>query len=130
MTTVFVNGTFDILHPGHISLLEFAKSQGDYLIVGIDTDERVKSKKGPTRPVNNVDVRILMLSALRCVDKVVPFHTDEDLINLVKSCDIMVKGSDYAGKSVIGSTYAKKLIFFDLVNGHSTTNIIKRITDR
>ena len=130
MATVFVNGTFDILHPGHLSMLEFAREQGDYLIVGIDTDERVKSKKGPTRPINNVDVRIRMLSALRCVDEVVTFSTDEELIELVKSCDIMVKGSDYAGKSVIGSTYAKQLIFYDLIHGYSTTNIIKRITDR
>ena len=102
---VFVNGTFDLLHPGHISLLNYAKSLGNYVIVGIDTDDRVREKKGPTRPIYNQEDRGLMLVALSSVDEVRYFDSDESLEALVKSIkpDIMVVGSDWKDKSVIGS---------------------------
>ena len=131
-TKVFVNGTFDVLHSGHLALLNYAKSLGDYLIVGIDTDERVKEKKGPTRPVNTKEERSLMLINLKAVDEVRYFGTDEELENLVKSVepDIMVVGSDWKDKSVIGSYYAAKLIFFDRIDEYSTTKIIQSIIDR
>jgi rfaE bifunctional protein nucleotidyltransferase chain/domain len=132
MKTVFVNGTFDVLHRGHLELLNYAKSHGDYLVVGIDTDERVKEKKGLTRPVNSAEERALMLLNLKAVDDVRYFSTDEELENLVKSTkpDIMVVGSDWKDKSVIGSYYAAKLIFFDRIDEYSTTKIIQSIIDR
>ena len=132
MKKVFVNGTFDILHAGHLALLNYAKSLGDYLVVGIDTDGRVKEKKGPTRPVNSVEDRTLMLINLKAVDEVKHFGTDKELENLVKSVqpDIMIVGSDWKGKSVIGSYYASKLIFFDRIEEYATTKTIQSIIDR
>jgi D-beta-D-heptose 7-phosphate kinase/D-beta-D-heptose 1-phosphate adenosyltransferase len=101
---IFVNGTFDILHRGHLELLNYAKSLGDYLCVGIDTDDRVKEKKGPTRPIHNQDERKFFLENLKAVDEVKLFSSDEELEGLVKSFkpNIMVVGSDWKDKSVIG----------------------------
>lgn len=132
MKKIFVNGTFDILHPGHLALLNYAKLLGEYLIVGIDTDERVKQKKGPKRPVNGEDERALLLINLKSVDEVKFFSTDEQLENLVKSInpDIMVVGSDWKDKNIIGSRYAKKLIFFDRIDKYATTKIIQSIINR
>ena len=127
---VIVNGTFDILHVGHIKLLEYAKSLGVHLTVAIDTDRRIKTKKGLSRPINNEFERKTMLEALKSVDQVVVFDTDEELIDLVKNSDIMVKGSDYKGKSVIGETYCKKVIYYDRIEGYSTTQKIQDITHR
>lgn len=132
MKKIFVNGTFDVLHRGHLELLNYAKSLGDYLVVGIDTDERVKEKKGSTRPVNTKEERSFMLINLKSVDEVRYFSTDKELENLIKSVqpDIMVVGSDWKDKSVIGSYYASDLIFFDRIDGYSTTEIIQSIIDR
>ena len=130
MTKIIVNGTFDILHVGHLKLFEYAKSLGDHLTVAIDTDERIKSKKGPSRPVNNQYERKLMLEFLKPVDEVVVFGSDQELIDIIKQYDIMVKGSDYKGKSVIGETYCKQVIYFDRIEEYSTTKKIKSITDR
>jgi len=132
MKKVFVNGTFDILHAGHLALLNYAKSLGDYLVVGIDTDGRVKEKKGPTRPVNSVEDRTLMLINLKAVDEVKHFGTDEELENLVKSVqpDIMIVGSDYIDKKVIGSEYVKQLRFFNRIDEYSSTKIIQSIINR
>ena len=129
---VFVNGTFDVLHKGHLELLNYAKSLGDYLIVGIDTDERVREKKGKSRPVNSAEDRALMLVNLKAVDEVQYFSSDDELENLVKSIkpDIMIVGSDWKDKSVIGSYYAAKLIFFDRIDEYSSTKIIQSIIDR
>jgi rfaE bifunctional protein nucleotidyltransferase chain/domain len=132
MKKVFVNGTFDVLHRGHLELLRYAKSQGDYLIVGIDTDYRVKEKKGESRPINNAADRAFMLVNLKSVDEVKFFSTDKELEDLVKSVkpDIMIVGSDWKGKSVIGSYYSAELKFFDRIDGYSSTNIIQNIIDR
>lgn len=132
MKTVFVNGTFDVLHRGHLMLLNYAKSFGDYLIVGIDADSRVKEKKGKSRPVNTSRDREFMLLNLKSVDDVKIFGTDEELKNLVKSInpDIMIVGSDWKNKTVIGSCYCKELIFFDRINEYSSTKIIQSIIDR
>ena len=113
----FVNGCFDVLHIGHIRLFEFAKKHCDILVVGIDTDERVKELKGPDRPINNQDERAEFLMNLKNVDKVCFFSSDDGLTNLIKDTlpDIMIVGSDHRGKKVIGAEYAKELIFFERI---------------
>ena len=130
MKKIFVNGTFDILHLGHVALLEYARSLGDELTVGIDSDIRVKQLKGSDRPINEQRERALMLLSLKCVDKVMIFDTDEDLTELVSECDIMVKGSDYKNKPIIGQDVCKELVFFERLNGYSTTEKIKNIANR
>ena len=132
MKTIFVNGTFDLLHPGHVSLLSWAKSLGDYLVVGIDTDDRVREKKGSTRPIYNQTDRGIMLVSLSAVDEVRYFDSDESLENLVKEVkpDIIVVGSDWKGKTIIGSYYAAELKFFDRIEEYSTTKTIQSIIDR
>ena len=130
MNRVVVNGTFDILHSGHLALLNHARSLGDYLIVAIDSDQRVKKLKGLNRPINTQQERQEMLSNLRAVDEVKIFDTDQDLIDIISSADIMVKGSDYQNRSVIGRTYAKELVFFDRIDGFSTTQKIQDIVNR
>ena len=132
MKTIFVNGTFDLLHPGHVSLLNWAKSLGDYLVVGIDTDDRVKEKKGSTRPIYNQTDRGIMLVSLSAVDEVRYFDSDESLENLVKEVkpDIIVVGSDWKGKTIIGSYYAAELKFFDRIEEYATTKTIQSIIDR
>jgi len=132
MKTIFVNGTFDLLHPGHVSLLSWAKSLGDYLVVGIDTDNRVREKKGSTRPIYNQTDRGIMLVSLSAVDEVRYFDSDESLENLVKDVkpDIIVVGSDWKGKTIIGSYYAAELKFFDRIEEYATTKTIQCIIDR
>ena len=132
MKTIFVNGTFDLLHPGHVSLLSWAKSLGDYLVVGIDTDNRVREKKGSTRPIYNQTDRGIMLVSLSAVDEVRYFDSDESLENLVKEVkpDIIVVGSDWKGKTIIGSYYAAELKFFDRIEEYATTKTIQCIIDR
>ena len=127
MVTVWVNGCFDVLHRGHIELLSYAKSQGDRLIVGIDTDERVKASKGPSRPHNNLLDRMYFLESIRSVDKVVSYGTDEELeTHLLKNCvNIMVIGSDWKGKRVVGQDLCEKLVFFDRIGSYSTTKILE-----
>ena len=129
---VFVNGTFDILHRGHLELLNYAKSLGEYVVVGIDSDRRVRKMKGPNRPVNSADERGLMLVNLKSVDEVRFFSNDRELENMVKDVkpDVMVVGSDWKGKSVIGSYWAADLKFFDRIENYATTNTIQRIIDR
>jgi D-beta-D-heptose 7-phosphate kinase/D-beta-D-heptose 1-phosphate adenosyltransferase len=129
MKYIFVNGTFDILHTGHLSLLKYAKSLGS-VTVGIDSDQRVKLLKGPQRPINTQDERKEMLLALKYVDNVTIFNSDDELVQLVSACDIMVKGADYKNKPVIGQDSCKQIIFFDIIYGQSTTEKIKRITNR
>ena len=108
---IFVNGTFDLLHRGHLELLNYAKSLGDYLCVGIDTDDRVKEKKGVKRPIYNQNERKFFLENLKAVDEVRLFSNDSELEDFVKSVnpDIMVVGSYWKEKSVIGSYYAAEL---------------------
>ena len=129
---VFVNGTFDILHPGHIELLNTARGYGDYLLVAIDSDRRVSELKGASRPVNPQDTRRIILANLKAVDEVKLFDTDRELINIIRSYapDIMIVGSDYRDKRVIGSEYAGKLIFFERIDEYSTTNTIQNIGNR
>jgi len=129
MKKVFVNGTFDVLHVGHLALLNFAKTLGDHLIVGIDSDERVKDLKGKHRPINNVYERKVMLQNLKAVDEVAIFDTDEELIELIKQSDIMVKGGDYSNLPIIGKEYTT-VVLFERINGYSSTEKIQDIINR
>ena len=125
---VWTNGCFDILHRGHIELFRYAKSLGDELVVGIDTDEKVKLDKGKDRPINNLQDRMYMLQSIKYIDKVIPFDSTKDLEKTIKwyRPNIMVIGSDWKGKDVIGSFFTDKLVFFDRIEGYSTTNFLKR----
>jgi D-beta-D-heptose 7-phosphate kinase/D-beta-D-heptose 1-phosphate adenosyltransferase len=130
-TKVFVNGTFDILHVGHLALLEYAFNQGEMLTVAIDSDRRVQELKGSNRPINNQQDRKTMLKFLYMVDEVYVFDTDQELMELIKQhCDIMVKGSDYQGRPIIGSEYCKEIKFYERIEKYSTTEIIQRIANR
>lgn len=126
---VFTNGCFDILHVGHVKYLQEAKSYGDVLIVGLNSDSSVRELKGPTRPVNPQEDRAYILAALESVDYVVMF-SDETPYELIKNIapDILVKGGDYEGKSVVGAEFAGELRLVQFVDGKSTTATISRIT--
>jgi len=133
MKTVMVNGTFDILHPGHVALLNTARSYGDALVVAIDTDRRVRELKGPDRPINNQIFRRIMLSNLKAVDIVELFDSKEELIELMKRYqpDVYVKGSDW--KHDTKSTahqYCKEVIYYDRIEEYSSTRIIESIANR
>lgn len=133
MTTVMVNGTFDVLHPGHIALLNTARSYGDYLIVAIDTDRRVKELKGEQRPINNQNDRRIMLANLKAVDIVEIFDSKEELIMLMERYkpDVYVKGSDWKHDSKsTAHQYCKEVIYYDRIEEYSSTKIIQSIIDR
>jgi D-beta-D-heptose 7-phosphate kinase/D-beta-D-heptose 1-phosphate adenosyltransferase len=130
MKRIVVNGTFDILHSGHLALLNHARSLGDYLVVAIDSDRRVQELKGANRPINTQAERQELLSNLRAVDEVRIFDSDQELVDIIAGCAIMVKGSDYEGKTIVGQDVCKELIFFKLKNGYSTTNKIQDIISR
>lgn len=128
---VFTNGCFDILHAGHVMYLQKAAECGDVLIVGVNSDESIRRLKGSNRPVNTLKDRLAVLAGLQSVDYIVPFSEDtpEELIQTIKP-DVLVKGSDYEGKSIAGADYVKAqggaVVLIPLLEGHSTTNIIKK----
>jgi len=133
MKKVIVNGTFDILHLGHLRLLEYARSFPDsYVYVLIDSDRRVKEIKGPDRPVHNEYERSSFLFALKAVDRVDVFDTDQELVDYIKNYapDVMVKGSDYRNKPIIGAEFCKQIKFYDRLERYSTTNKIQDIINR
>jgi len=125
---VFTNGCFDILHVGHVKYLQIAKSFGDLLIVGLNSDASVSRLKGPTRPINTAEDRAYLLAALEAVDFVVPFSEDTpyELIKMIEP-DVLVKGGDYEGKTVVGTEFAGELKLVDFVDGKSTTKTIQKI---
>jgi D-beta-D-heptose 7-phosphate kinase / D-beta-D-heptose 1-phosphate adenosyltransferase len=125
---IFTNGCFDLLHSGHVKYLEKAKSFGDILIVGINSDRSVAALKGDGRPINNENDRAYILAALEVVDFVVIFDEDTPY-NLIKSIqpNILVKGGDYKGKEVIGQSLVKELKIVDYIKNKSTTKTINRI---
>ena len=126
---VFTNGCFDILHLGHIKYLQKAKALGDILIVGVNSNESVKRLKGESRPINDEFDRAYLLASLEVVDYVVVFSEDTpyELIDRIKP-DILVKGADYKGKEVVGSDIVDEVKLIDFIDGKSTTNIIKRMS--
>ena len=128
---VFTNGCFDILHTGHVSYLEFARDQGDALVVGLNSDESVHRNKGPLRPINSEQDRARVLQSLRAVDYVVVFDDDEPrpIIAAILP-DVLVKGRDWAhyvsGRDVV-EAHGGKVVLADLVEGRSTTSTIERV---
>ncbi len=129
---VFTNGCFDILHPGHTSLLKRAKSEGDFLIVGLNDDASVRRLKGNGRPVNNQQDRAEVLGSLACVDAIV-FFSEDTPINLIQSIgpDVLVKGADYRKDQVVGGNIVEarggRIVLIDLVEGKSTTGTIAKL---
>ncbi|MGE4456336.1 MAG: D-glycero-beta-D-manno-heptose-7-phosphate kinase [Arcobacteraceae bacterium] len=125
---VFTNGCFDILHRGHVSYLDKAKSLGDVLILGLNSDASVRRLKGEDRPINHEDDRAFVLAALEAVDFVVIFDEDTpyELISALKP-NILVKGADYEGKEVVGSDLVDEVKLIEFINGRSTTRTIEKI---
>ena len=125
---IWTNGCFDVLHRGHIELFKYAKSLGDILYVGIDTDEKVRKDKGKDRPINKLNDRKFLLESIKYIDKVFIFNDREDLESLIKMSepDIMVIGSDWKGKTVVGEEHTKELMFFNRIEGYSTTHILEK----
>lgn len=127
---VFTNGCFDMLHQGHLTLLQKAAAEGDHLIVGLNSDKSVRRLKGPTRPANPEDKRAASLDALEWVTGVVLFDEDTPL-NLVRELnpDVLVKGGDYTEETIVGSDHVKNnggtIVIIPLVEGFSTTAILE-----
>jgi D-beta-D-heptose 7-phosphate kinase/D-beta-D-heptose 1-phosphate adenosyltransferase len=129
---VFTNGVFDLLHPGHIDVLTAARSQGDALIVGVNSDASVRRLKGPARPIRSEAERAYVLAALEAVDAVVIFEQDtpRDLIVTIRP-DVLVKGGDYTLDTVVGRQevegWGGKVVIIPLTPGQSTTSIIEKL---
>lgn len=125
---VITNGCYDIIHPGHLSTLNFAKSKGHRLIVALNSDESVKRIKGDSRPVVNLEGRIKVVSSLECVDFVVSFEEDTPY-NIIKELepDVLVKGGQYSGGHIVGDDIVKEIHFAPMEQGKSTTNLIEKI---
>jgi D-beta-D-heptose 7-phosphate kinase/D-beta-D-heptose 1-phosphate adenosyltransferase len=130
MKKVWVNGAFDVLHIGHIKLLQFASTLGA-VRVGIDTDTRIKMLKGENRPFNTLRDRVDFLQSIKYINSVAVFDSEERLIDLIKlyEPDYMVIGSDYKDKRIVGSEHIKEIIFFDRIADKSTTNILQHEKD-
>jgi D-beta-D-heptose 7-phosphate kinase/D-beta-D-heptose 1-phosphate adenosyltransferase len=126
MKHVWTNGCFDILHLGHIKLFQYAKSIGDKLIVGIDSDDRIRKNKGNNRPINSEKNRLDFLSSIKFIDKIVIFDNDEELCNeLIKNnIDTIVIGDEYKYKKVIGKDIVNHVLFFPKLYDLSTTKIL------
>jgi D-glycero-beta-D-manno-heptose 1-phosphate adenylyltransferase len=130
---VFTNGCFDILHLGHVDYLEKARALGDYLVLGLNTDASVQRQgKGPERPLQNEEARSRIMAALEFVDAVCLFDEDTPLdLILALQPDILVKGDDYAIAQIVGATevqsWGGSVKTIPLVQGHSTTNIVRKI---
>ena len=129
MKTIWTNGTFDVLHAGHIKLFREARKlagPGGKVVVGTDSDDRIRELKGPTRPINNLFDRIDFLRAIKYIDDVVAFSSEDTLIANIKrySPDILLIGEDYIDKRVIGGEFAKQIIYFPRYGGLSSSKII------
>lgn len=125
---VFTNGVYDLIHAGHVTLLQKSADLGDILVVGINTDASVKRLKGPKRPIAGEKDRALVLASLACVDFVTFFGEDTpyELIQKLKP-DVLVKGGDYAPGQIVGSDLVKKVVRIPLVQGRSSSNLIAKI---
>ena len=129
MSIVWTNGTFDILHPGHIELFKVARSLGDKVIVATDTDEKIKNDKGDHKPVNDLCYRVAMLEAIKYIDVVHTFGNRKELEDLIMlyEPDILLLGDDWRYGDVVGREHAKEVRFLPRVGGYASSNTIKRI---
>jgi D-beta-D-heptose 7-phosphate kinase/D-beta-D-heptose 1-phosphate adenosyltransferase len=128
MINIWTNGCFDLVHIGHVELFKYAKSLGQNLIVGIDSDIRVKSLKGISRPINNENNRKNFLHSIRYIDDVVIFDSDESLMdNILKyQIDTIVVGDDYKDRVVIGSHLVQSVFFFPKIPNYSSSIIYEQ----
>ena len=128
---VFTNGCFDILHVGHIKLLEECRklSLGGTVIVGLNSDDSVKRLKGNSRPINDQRSRKILLESIRFVDEVIVFDEDtpENLLSIIKP-DVLVKGGDYSIEQIVGKQFANEVVIFSYLDGFSTTSTIQKIS--
>lgn len=128
---VWINGSFDVLHTGHIKLFRIARTlagPNGTVWVGTDTDERISSYKGPSRPINSLQDRILMLSSIKYIDHVLPFASNAELeshINTIKP-KYMVIGDDYRGRDIVGSQFIEEIVYVTR-DGKSTSSVVDRI---
>lgn len=133
-TVAFTNGCFDILHQGHIASLSQAAAEADYLVVGVNSDASTRGLKGPGRPINDENSRALVLASLLMVDAVVIFD-EPTPINLITTLlpEVLVKGGDYTIDTIVGAkeviANGGRVVINPIVEGFSTTSIIKKITD-
>ena len=125
--TIWVNGCFDVIHAGHIDMIKYAKSLGQVLVVGLDTDERVQSNKGISRPINTLALRIKVMESIRFVDHVVSFGSDDELMAQIRAsnADTIVVGEEYKDH-VIGSKIVENVVFYPRKYGLSTTSILSK----
>lgn len=132
-SVVFTNGVFDLLHPGHVTLLETARALGDALIVGLNTDASVRRLgKGSDRPVNHQDARARVLAGLAAVDVVVLFDEDTPYALIVELApDILVKGADYPRERIVGADFVEarggRVVRVPIIPGFSTTQLLERV---
>jgi len=128
---VFTNGCFDLLHAGHIASLEKARSLGDFLFLGLNSDGSVRRLKGPSRPLNKAADRAVVLAALAAVDAVIVFTQDTPL-QLIKALrpDILAKGADYRNGTVAGAEFAGRVALIPLLKGRSTTALAKKLAGK
>lgn len=126
---VWTNGCFDCLHLGHLKLILHAASLGTNLHIGLDSDTRIRARKGVARPVQNQDTRLTLLKSLKMVDDVTVYSTDLELDKMIQNYNphVIVLGEEYKDKEIIGAAHAKEIVFFPFVDGYSTSEIIKRI---
>ena len=129
MSIVWTNGTFDILHPGHIQLFKVARSLGDKVIVATDTDEKIKADKGDYKPVNDLCYRVAMLEAIKYIDVVHTFGSRQELEDLIQlyEPDILLLGDDWRDGDVVGWEHAGETRFLPRVGGYASSNTIERI---
>jgi rfaE bifunctional protein nucleotidyltransferase chain/domain len=128
-TVVFTNGCFDLVHAGHLKVLEWARRQGDLLVVGLNADASVRRLKGPRRPILPLNDRAALMAALKPVDFVTWF-TEDTPRNLIRRLrpEVLVKGGDWTADAIVGREFVKKVVRIPLLKGRSTTGIIEKIT--
>jgi len=126
MRKVWLNGCFDVLHHAHFKMIEFASTFGELVVIGIDSDRRVKELKGDDRPFHSEEERKYNLERIKGVSKVVIFDSSQLLEELIKTYepDVFVIGSDYKNKPIIGEQYAKSIVYFNRMEDFSTTKIL------
>ena len=129
MSIVWTNGTFDILHPGHMQLFKVARSLGDKVIVATDTDEKIKKDKGEHRPVNDLCYRVAMLEAIKYIDVVLTFGDRQELEGLIQlyTPDILLLGDDWQGGDVVGIEHAKGVRFLPRVGGYASSKTLNKM---